>query len=376
MRRVPFGSIPVTNLLSDVKVLSQYHLTTLWAGYGSIYRLVIKKHDDSEPLSIVLKIISPPSSDEEDEGHVRKVISYHVEQWFYIHLASRLEGKSKVARVYNEFVLEPKNDDSSAMVPTVLAIEDLNAAGFQYPCGGSISGMKHATAVLKWLAGMHATFWGENVASVPPPTCAAGTEHGVWQHGGYWYLATRGAEMQDLISSGEHPSLGRWGSWVDKKLWPAAGTTGDPTWATSWIGRTIVHGDTKGANILFSHAPGKPGPAGELVTAAIYDFQYVGHGLGVIDLAYFLGTTISARLMAQHEEELKQFYFEAVNDILRRIGKQDNGWTREVFEEQLKWALVDWARFMGGWGVWGNWRWVMTKAEKAIEEWEGRGIVP
>lgn len=68
--------------------------------------------------------------------------------------------------------------------------------------------------------------------------------------------------------------------------------------------RTLVHGDCKSENILFSEDGGR---------CAMYDFQYVGGGYGARDLAYLFTSSISRRVLqvgcSTHSPALFLFLF-------------------------------------------------------------------
>jgi len=104
--------------------------------------------------------------------------------------------------------------------------------------------------------------------------------------------------------------------------------------------------------MLFSKTAPRHGAQKE-VKCALYDFQYVGSGLGVVDLAYFLGTTVDGRDLrgCEKEEGLLRLYFEEVESVLKERGVGMGGYTWEALAQQWEWAVVDWMRFMAGWGV-------------------------
>lgn len=88
----------------SLEVVSLKKLQTLWAGYGYIYELMAQPVGDgekkAEPLSLILKFIAPPQTrlDSVDEGHLRKLMSYQVEQYFYSTVVPLLGDETSVAR--------------------------------------------------------------------------------------------------------------------------------------------------------------------------------------------------------------------------------------------------------------------------------------
>ena len=137
-------------------------------------------------------------------------------------------------------------------------LEDIDAAGFperrRDPGPGGID------ACLRWLAAFHARFLG-----VAPD--------GLWKNGTYWHLATR----QDELAAIEDPELREAAPLLDQKL-------------RACVFQTLVHGDAKPANFCFARG-------GSSVAAV--DFQYVGGGCGMKDVAYLLSDEPGRRAMAR-----------------------------------------------------------------------------
>ena len=67
--------------------------------------------------------------------------------------------------------------------------------------------------------------------------------------------------------------------------------------------KTIIHGDAKLANFLF-------GPD----AVAAVDFQYVGGGVGIKDVAYFLSSIYTEDELFSHEKKCLDHYFQALNN--------------------------------------------------------------
>ncbi|KAK6497534.1 hypothetical protein TWF481_011940 [Arthrobotrys musiformis] len=336
---------------------SSTQLCSLWSNYGSISRL---QTSPPHKTSLILKSILPPFSEDSDpdESHLRKLISYRVERYFYTNLSPLITLPStKVATAIAV-------DDPAGQ----LLLEDLSPS-YPISCYGSLS-LQETNAVLTWLAGFHATFWAPELSPlpigtpVPPPLSATSpnTTSGIWQRGGYWYLPTRSAELSTLLSSSEETYLIKWLKHADNSL---ASTN------KQW--KTIIHGDVKGANIFLSSSSSNP-------NAALYDFQYLGLAPPTVDLIYFLGTTVHRSLLPSLPS-LLQFYYSSLKDFYFQThdGKnleEETGYSYEILLQQWDLAAVDWMRFMAGWGVWGNWRWVREQAQAAVKKWEDEGRVP
>lgn len=183
----PSRSLPIP-LPTGFKLISFVQIASLWSSYGHIYRLKLS----AEPKSLILKSIHPPALDHPSESHKRKLLSYDVERWFYLHIASRLPPHVKVAHSY------PLPEDQEHN----LLLEDLTG-DFPYPASGSLD--REATmCVLNWLAGFHGTYFRvphhgkKALPTVPPPNaCIEPAGNGIWQRGTYYYLETRREELEE-----------------------------------------------------------------------------------------------------------------------------------------------------------------------------------
>lgn len=202
-------------------VVSTKRIATLWSNYGSVESIALRSPDvgtsrnprTSEPdRSIIVKTVSPPwvDPDDADEGHLRKLLSYGVERWFYYNLAGRLPGTAKVATPY------AIKDEERSKAPIRLLMEDLSV-DYPYPARGSLN-LDDTRSVLSWLAMFHGSFWGlqneEDIHSrlIPPPLeYNGGSKEGVWRQGTYWYLDTRREEFSNIGSEKKWLL-----DWVDK----------------------------------------------------------------------------------------------------------------------------------------------------------------
>jgi hypothetical protein len=101
------------------------------------------------------------------------------------------------------------------------------------------------------------------------------------------------------------------------------------------------------ANFCFS--------ADALQVAAV-DFQYVGGGCGIKDVAYFLSSCLHEEDIVRHEEELLRYYFVLLENALGNYSKDVK--IQEVIEEYrtlYKYAWADFYRFLDGWSP-GHWK--------------------
>lgn len=145
---------------------------------------------------------------------------------------------------------------------------------------------------------------------------------------------------------------------------------------------TLLHGDVKGANILFDRDPyghrkgrshGKQIEEGVASSSplrcALYDLQYVGLGLATYDLVYFLGTSVDSSLLTPaSEKELLETYLGFFHASTAGNATDSTLYTFDMLCKHWELAIVDWYRFMAGWGFWGNDRWVERRARQIVAE--------
>ncbi|MDF3128358.1 phosphotransferase [Kiritimatiellaeota bacterium B1221] len=100
--------------------------------------------------------------------------------------------------------------------------------------------------------------------------------------------------------------------------------------------QTFVHGDAKLINFCFS-ADGR---------VAAVDFQYVGGGCGMLDVAYFLGSCLDERDCETYEKPLLDFYF---GHLLYQVAAEDIEELESEWRGLYAYAWADFHRFLKGW---------------------------
>jgi thiamine kinase-like enzyme len=150
------------------------------------------------------------------------------------------------------------------------------------------------------------------------------TPNGLWDVGTYWHLETRPHELAVLYDQ----KLREAAPLIDKKL-------------NTCEYKTFVHWDAKLANFCFA----KDGQVGGV------DFQYVGGGCGMKDVAYFIGSCLNERACEQFEAQILDTYFGHLqNEFEERNEALETEW-RSLY--RLAWA--DFHRFLKGWSP-GHWK--------------------
>jgi thiamine kinase-like enzyme len=178
------------------------------------------------------------------------------------------------------------------------------------------------------LANFHATFLGEKPENL-------------WKKGTYWHLDTRPDELKVL---------------KDTALKKAAGVIDQKLQQTSF--KTFVHGDAKLANFCFS-ADGK--------NVAAVDFQYVGGGCGMKDVAYFIGSCLHEEECESWESDLLDIYFIALRAALDKQQKPvDADQLEKEWRSLYPLAWTDFHRFLKGWSP-GHWK-INSYSERLTRE--------
>ncbi|MFB9190179.1 phosphotransferase [Vibrio ostreicida] len=282
------------------RIVDRETIQSLWAGYGQLVRLFV---DDT---SVVIKHIQLPESSSHPRGwntqhaHQRKLKSYQVELNWYLHYAQKA----------HPYCPQPKpllvKEGSHELL---LVMEDLSQRGFRRTLTSSTSVEKDAC--LKWLAWFHASH-------IKPET------ERLWTTGTYWHLGTRPDELEAL---------------ADLPLRSAAESIDQILQHSPY--QTLVHGDAKLANFCFSN-DGKQ--------AAAVDFQYVGGGCAMKDVALFMSSSVPPEQCFEMENWILDTYFTHLNEALSTLKP-----TLNQAEVELVWrplfpiAWADFQRFVKGW---------------------------
>lgn len=286
-------------------------LQTLWSGYGSIKRYALS---GSIFETVIVKHVAPPDLKNHPRGwntslsHSRKLKSYAVEAEWYSTRAERCEQGCRVPASLGHRVSGAER---------IFLLEDLDAAGFSARC--EVVDRNILEKGIEWLAHFHATFLGEASA-------------GLWKQGSYWHLETRPDELSVL--EGE-----------DFGLWQAAPSIDRCLREAHY--QTLIHGDAKLQNFCFLT---------DYSSIAAVDFQYVGGGCGVTDLAYFIGSCLDERQCEEKELWILERYFETLRTALEyRLSNTQFKALEEEWRGLYPVAWADFHRFLKGWSP-GHWK--------------------
>lgn len=310
-------------VLSATGALSIDNATTiqsLWSGYGQIVRLELSGGTHS---SVILKHINLPDAGNHPRGwntglsHQRKIRSYQIEAHWYQHYA---------AHCTSDCVVPTCLAVNTGLSETVLVLTDLDEAGFDIR--KSTVKLQDIHDCLEWMASFHATFLNSKA-------------DGLWECGGYWHLDTRPDELAAL----DDTALRQAAPLIDQKL-------------RECRYQTLIHGDAKLANFCFSPISLSSDPASlyPLPRVAAVDFQYVGRGCGMKDVAYFIGSCLNEDECEAMEGQLLDYYFSILIDrIAQKKGTVNTTELENEWRALYAFAWADFHRFIKGWSP-GHWK--------------------
>lgn len=293
----------IKNITNAIKVVELERVQDLWSGYGKIIRVGLKgaKYD-----SIIAKHIVLPNNNSHPRGwntdfsHQRKIKSYQVETNWYKNYSKQTNLKCKVPNLIGYKIKEEEQ---------LIVLEDLDVLG--YSERRNQLKLSEVKLCLEWLANFHAKY-----LNVKPG--------GLWTVGSYWHLGTRPDEF-DVMEDNE---LKRNAVLIDQRL-------------NNTKYQTIIHGDAKVANFCFHESDNR---------VAAVDFQYIGGGCGMKDVAYLFSSCLTETECEIHEADLLGFYFSSLEKALDETDK-----TYIFSDIKCEWmdlysiAWADFIRFLMGW---------------------------
>jgi aminoglycoside/choline kinase family phosphotransferase len=250
------------------------------------YRLELDfaKSMGGAPTTVVAKIAS---TDEASRQMAAATAAYRREVLFYRRLSSRISTRTPEC-----FYADIADDD----VTFIALLEDLGPARTLDQLNGC--GADQAALALGQAAALHAGSWHRPYLQeewLPVET--------VWN--------MLGAAVPQVAA----PWLERFGNYLDAEHVSAVSQLASSV--DSWLEtlrnhRTLWHGDFRLDNLLFDACGGE-------VPVAVVDWQSVAAAPGVIDVSYFLGTSMIEEDRIKHERDLVTDY----HDQLLSLGVQN-----------------------------------------------------
>ncbi|KAL6879361.1 kinase-like domain-containing protein [Trichoderma novae-zelandiae] len=381
----------------DLELISCTTIQGLWAGYGHICAVSARPtancdssrwqrfsraqgDGQSSTIHLILKLVHPPT-EIGDEGHLRKMFSYEVEQYFYDEVAPHLTENIAVAQCF----ASTRSMQEKAVEHGIdhLVVSLMNDLRLEFPVSGekrAVLSSKQVYAALTWLAKFHSSSWTYMPSDLsefllPPLEEALRRKNdpesrgkALWLNGGYTYLATRRQEYRLLAED-------KFSEWSTAFCTSVGGKPSLAEQAADFLtprGRpfeTYIHGDVKSEN-LFSTESGDG--------VVFFDFQYAGIGLGACDLAKLFTCSVPMEMLTSHtpipaelemdesERRLLRHYWSILVDKRPDRKIPVYGW--DDFLRHWETALVDWCRFQASWGFWGNTDWLEARVRCIIKD--------
>lgn len=276
------------------------HLQSLWSGYGKIIRV------QNNNKSYIVKVIANQTQVNHPRGwntstsHERKLNSYRVETEFYRQGNIYADEKCRIPAL-----IASQHSDKG----TWLLLEDLDDAGFFVR--KERANWHSLRLAIRWLAYFHAKNMFTQVREL-------------WPTGTYWQLETRQDEWQKMADSDYkskaniiHQTL------LDSPF------------------QTLCHGDAKFENLCFHQ---------NADDIAAVDFQYVGRGVGVKDLAYLATSCLEEDQLFEFDEQILEEYLEQLNCALEHYQiAVDFDQLEKNYRYLYPIAWADFYRFLLGW---------------------------
>lgn len=289
------------HILNDNSIELVELIQPLWSGQG--YCLRVKSHAYQQQY--VAKVIYPNETAAHPRGwsgelaFQRKCRSYEVESQFYTHyqpLVTQAVTASLITQATNG-------------LHRIMVFDDLSIQGYE-PADTKLSPDALAPYI-DWLASLHADF-----VQQPLPH--------LWEQATYWHLRTRPEEWQAMA-----PSVYRdYAQHIDGYL-------------HNQMFKTLIHGDAKVANFCFNSSTKR---------VAAVDFQYSGTGIGVQDLAYFLGSCLSEDDLLTYTAPCIERYFTTLRSKLQlKLSEVDIQLLEQQWRSAYNVACADFYRFLLGW---------------------------
>ncbi len=292
------------------KIQKVSKVQSLWSGYGQILRFRLAGGRYKSVIGKQVKLADGrcnPAGWNSDLSHQRKLKSYQVETHWYKNWRTLCTSNCKVPACLAIDTYENE---------VFIVLEDLNRIG--YPARRNSVSASELEVCLQWLAWFHATYMFKQ-------------PQGLWQTGTYWHLDTRPDELQAM----NDPPLQKAAPAIDKML-------------NNIQFKTFVHGDAKLQNFCFSNDGHK---------VAVVDFQYVGGGCGMKDVAYFISSCLDEPECERRERALLDYYFRHLQKALKTMSPNvDFDALHREWRALYPYAWVDFYRFLQGWapGRWGD----------------------
>lgn len=293
----------------------------------------------------------------------RDIASYRAEANFYAHVAPLLLSRGvALIRPFAVFQSESAgqctpnlvaNDTKDVQKCTdplqfMLLLECIDTDSNESYVAVDCLELRDARQALRYLANLHASMWGQE--ELLATVCT-----NLWPIACWWTLPKRGEkELAQCIDIWPQ-MLANWQQVFEEDAsLPATNdlkTLGErmvqhAAYISSCLHdatlKTLVHGDFKSANLFFE---------AQTRHVIAFDWQWSGVGLGVMDVANLLNTSVSMSLLHtdDQERELLQFYYDCLQERMQNLGtafELHEMYPFSAFERHYTLATLEYARVL------------------------------
>ena len=218
----------------------------------------------------------------------------------------------------------------------------MNDISQQYPIHPDFLTKSQAACALRWVARLHALFWGE--------TCST-WRRDLWDRGAFWTTKSVGTDGVSTAWTGtmryleqKHPEYITTNTRGLGRRIEKAGAAIANLLATQSAGSqyaTLIHGDFKAANLFFSDQSDMDGTE----SVAAVDFQFSGAGLCVEDVAYLLCPDARGDHFEHGQELLESYHQELIFHLITQQKGGPSTMPFEVFQRYYELARIDMTRY-------------------------------
>ncbi|CAH0521207.1 unnamed protein product [Peronospora belbahrii] len=330
------------------------------------------KDDDSKMIVFVKKTAKSELPPRPAAHWKRDIASYRTEATFYAHFAPSLYARgvsliqplaifqSDAAGVCMANIIAGMASDAKHVATCsdpenfLMLLECLGtaspASSANYEAADCL-GLLDTQQALVFLANLHASTWGQE-------GLIKSASAKLWPAACWWAFPKRGEEELAQASYIWPQMLGNWDSVFktelclpsvavleslgERMIEEAAYISSCLSVDSSASLCTLVHGDFKSANLFFNFVSRK---------VVAFDWQWSGVGLGALDVANLLNTSVSIALLGNDENELEllQFYYDHLNKRLQALGIRsdlEKSYPFDAFKRHYMLATLEYGRLL------------------------------
>ena len=341
--------------------------------HSAVMKLEVHFDDNDSKTVVFVKKSAKNELPSRSAAHwKRDIASYFTESMFYAHFASTLHERgvslihplavfqsdaagtctmNMVADMASdaEHVVTCSNPENFMMLLECLG-SVCSASSANYEAADCLGRVDTQQALI-YLANLHASAWGQE-------DLLENARSKLWPAACWWAFSKRGAAELAQASSIWPQMLGSWEQvfksesclpstaaleslgerMIEEAVYISTCLSVDSNASVS----TLVHGDFKSANLFFKSLSRQ---------VVAFDWQWSGVGLGAMDVANLLNTSVSISLLATdaNELELLHFYYDRLNERLQALDVTSDlheSYPFEAFKRHYVLAFLEYGRLL------------------------------